>query len=166
MRSLLTILVCLLIAACDQHRDEIAPKHIMQQASAERRYNGNGNGNQTGTTSEWKVIEVYSGDWQVKWDTTFCGWLVMRWNDQNRPSSTPSVEVSPYKMVVEPRQDPYNVECLTNSMAYKYGMNNLFKPSQTYSVRVAWTMRDRDKQVLTIYYSDAVTVHTGTNVCQ
>jgi len=172
MKNFTFILLCLLIASCDEHLKEITPDHINPAVSTERKFNpnagganGNGNGGSTGTTTEWQQFEVYSGDWKVTYDTTWCGWLVMRWFDQNRPASGNGIEVSPYKMVVEPRVDPYNVECLTNVMPYRYGTNNLFKPSTTYSVRVAWTITDNNAKVRTIYYSDAVTVHTGINTC-
>lgn len=170
MKSFILILNLLLFAACSEHQADLAATLPVQQAEETnlRRYNGNGNGN--GNTPppvpEYQKVEMPPTDWQVVWDTLTCGWLVMRWTDQNRPASTPDLEVSPYRIVVTPRDCPYSADCLTNLFYMRYGTSCMMKASSVYDMQVAYTINDKVKRVLTYYYSKPVKVYTGVMLCE
>jgi hypothetical protein len=165
----LTLIICLLLfAACMKHKDELSNvSPVIAEDANLRKFNpnagganGNGNGNNQPTT-EWKKIEMSPTNWNMKFDTSICGWLILRWDDQNRPVSTADVEVTPYRIVVTPRDCPYSADCLTNLFYMKYGTSCMMKPSTDYQMQAAYVITDKVNYTITYYYSTPIAVRTG-----
>lgn len=189
MKELLHFIMILAVASCKKDSVEInqpSPAPIVIKASggqdtmmaaqpapiAERRYNpnaggtgnGNGGGQNSGTT-EWQVIEV-NGTWNVTYDTSVCGFLIMKWDDQNRPADTDSLKVSDYGLEVVPRPSYCAGEavCLTNLFWTKYGMTCAIRSEQEYDIRFGWAKYDNTNKVCTKYFSEWVHVYTGVAI--
>jgi hypothetical protein len=144
----------------------VDPKAVELNAVEKRGGNGNGNGNTPPPLPEYQKIDMPATDWKVTWDTSWCGWLVMRWENQVRPASTADLEVSPYRIVVTPRDCPYSADCLTNLFYMRYGTSCMMKASSVYDMQVAYTINDKINRVLYYYYSTPVRVYTGVMLCQ
>lgn len=152
-----------------------------QFTSAERKFNGNGNsgtnsngnGNNTNqnvdTTSVW-VINEHVQNWNVTWDTSVCGFFIMRW-DAVKPATTNMLDpvyISDYGIAVDPM--PSNCGsvaiCLTNLFWTKYGSTCAVTPNSTLRIRVGWARYDNVNKVCDKYFSEWVTVRTGQRIDQ
>lgn len=185
MKRLAIMLILLIIAACAKEHSETAvptqaqvadgtdvvkvdPKAVEFTSTDRRRFNGNngnGNGGQNNdTTSTW-VVNTHIGNWNVTWDTSTCGFLIMRWDDI-KPATTnmlDSVYISNYGLQVEPNPATCAgvAVCLTNLFWTKYGSTCAVTPSSTLQIRIGWAKYDNTRKVCDKYFSEWVTVYTG-----
>jgi hypothetical protein len=144
---------------------KVDPKAVEFTSTDRRRFNGNGNGGQnTDTTSNW-TVNIIEGDWDVTWDTSVCGFLIMRWDDVKPTTTTlsDSVYISDYGLEVDPIPStcPGVAVCLTNLFWTKYGTTCAIKPSSTYRIRIGWARYDKTREVCDKYFSEWVDVTTG-----
>lgn len=189
MKNLIYLFLILALAGCKKESTPVQPKVIpasggqdviptdgtdvvkldpkaVEFTSAERR-GGNGNGNNpnnTGSTSTW-VINEHVENWNVKWDTSVCGFFIMRW-DAVKPATTnmlDSVYITDYGIGVEPISPTCAgvAVCLTNLFWTKYNSSCAVKSSSTYTIRAAWSRYDNVNKVCDKYFSEWVTVTTG-----
>jgi hypothetical protein len=146
---------------------KVDPKAVEFTSTDRRRFNGNGNGNggqNTDTTSNW-TVNIIEGDWDVTWDTSVCGFLIMRWDDVKPATTTlsDSIYISNYGLEVDPIPStcPGVAVCLTNLFWTKYGTTCAIKPSSTYRIRIGWARYDKTREVCDKYFSEWVDVTTG-----
>ena len=149
----------------------------VQSSTHERKFNpnaggngnGNGNGNQNNDTTAW-VINEHVQNWNVTWDTSVCGFFIMRWDDV-KPATTnmlDSVYITDYGIGVEPISPTCAgvAVCLTNLFWTKYNSSCAVKASSTYQIRAAWSRYDNVNKVCDKYFSEWVTVTTGQRLDQ
>ena len=192
MEKILHFIMILAVASCKKDTIETSavstPTPVVIKASggqdkmeptvpafvAERKYNPNAGGNSNGNGNypnnnnpEWQVIEV-SQTWNVTWDTSVCGFLIMKWDDV-KPATTnmlDSVYISDYGVQPEPIPTTCGGAgvCLTNLFWTKYGMTCAIKAEQQYSIRFGYARYDNVNHICTKYFSEWVHITTGVSI--
>lgn len=187
MKNLVYLFVFLAFVACKKEATSIEPKVVpasggqdvmptdgtevmrvdskaVEFTSVEKRKN-----NGTGSTNTW-VINEHVGNWNIVWDTSVCGFFVMRW-DAVKPATTnfsDPIYISDYGIAVDPM--PSNCGsvaiCLTNLFWTKYGSTCAVTPNSTLRIRVGWARYDNVNKVCDKYFSEWVTVRTGQRIDQ
>lgn len=144
--TLLSIAAILMMAACSETQ---TPAESVNPSS-ERKKNT--------TTTPFTVVYVDSTDWNITWDTSICGSLLMRWTDQNRPAGSTN-----YYFFVSPMAPTCagGLNTTSNVLYYTYGYGCSFWPSSTYSVSIRYNWTDSLARKIYVHTSTAVTVNTG-----
>lgn len=149
--TLLSLLAVFMITACSEPLQEaentVPPADTMVLSKKK-----------TTTTTPLTVVYVDSTDWNITSDTSICGYLILRWTDQNRP-----VGASNYYFVTSPLGTGCSggLFSTTNSLYYQYGWGCVFWTNSTYTVSIRYNWTDTANSKIFVYTSKAVTVKTG-----
>jgi len=146
MRSLIAITTLLLIAACDKHMSEITPSESMDKKSQ--------------TTQPFTIVNMPQSDWNITADTSACGSLVLRWNQQTKPSWVKYV-VIPTPLFPTTSLCAGGLNSSTNVVYYQYGWGCSFAPSQNYGVKITYSVIDSVQKKTFVYTSLSDTITTG-----
>lgn len=152
MKNLIILILGLLIlAACSETPQQVDSAQPDNSTILERKKT-------TTTTPTYTVVYVDSTDWNITSDTSLCGYLILRWTNQNRPTGA-----SNYFFAITPQATGCagGLFSTTNSLYYQYGWGCSFWTNSTYSVSIRYTWTDSTNAKIFVYTSKAVTVKTG-----
>lgn len=147
MRSFVTIATLLLVAACHEHVTEAE-----NASPTEKRPGGN--------TQVFQIVNMPSTEWNINADTSACGSLVLRWNQQPKPSWVKYV-ILPTPLFQTTSLCAGGLNSSTNVLYYQYGWGCSFAPSQMYAVKVTYSVVDSAQKKTFVYTSLSDTIHTG-----
>lgn len=151
--TLLSLLAIFMMASCTEPIQQVETAEPITETTLERKKR-----NPT-TPIVFTPVYVDSTDWNITSDTsTVCGYLILRWTDQNRP-----VGASNYFFITSPQATGCagGLFSTTNSLYYQYGWGCSFWTNSTYSVSIRYTWKDSVNAKIFVYTSKAVTVKTG-----
>ena len=154
--TLLSLLAIVMMASCTEPIQEVETAEPTVQTTMLERGKKN-----TPPPIVFTPVYVDSTDWNITYDTSLCGYLILRWTDQNRP-----VGASNYFFVVNPQATGCagGLFSTTNSLYYQYGWGCSFWTNNTYSVSIRYTWRDSANAKIFVYTSKAATVKTGRGI--
>lgn len=144
--TLLSIAAILIMAACTKTQSPVESASPSSDKKA------------GGSATNYTIVNVQATNWNVTSDTSICGTLILRWNNQNRPSGS-----SNYYFDVTPKTPNCagGLNTTSNILYYTYGSGCTFWPMATYSVTVKYNWKDDVNKKIFVYSSIPVTVVTG-----
>lgn len=168
------------IAACEKSDfDKPQTTELTKKGGNGNGGNGGGNGGGGTTTNPcqnypvYPVINTTPTDWNITADTSRCGHITIRWNQQ--PGFSANVDSCDvmggkyYIIFTKVIPDPTAYPCggssvTTNAYYYTYGTGCSMLPGRTqYYVDIMWFQRDTVAKTTYQRYAQRTVITTGTN---
>ena len=111
-------------------------------------------------TTSFQVVNMPQSDWNITGDTSYCGSLVLRWSKQAKPSWE-SYVIIPTPLIPSPTLCAGGLNTKDTVLYYQYGWGCSFFPSQRYSVRITYSVKDSAQKKVFVYTSLPDTITTG-----